>query len=277
MQQAGWLGHDHVHGRGEYCWWMGRFTGAFINGFSSWWWSTKHNTHHVYTNHVGIDSDIENDPVFHLFFPEQDQDVKYRRLQHIYFFPVASFLFVSWRIQSIQFAVAQRNYWELALMTVSYAWLCMLPISVVVCSILLSGFLVAVIVTASHQSEEMFSPSQYESDQYQFVRYQFGSTRDAKAENFFMEWLWGGMQYQLEHHLFPTMPRYYYAALAPRIMQFAQENGLSYRWDSVVDILVRNLRTLKHYAQHVDPLPINDVIQSSSNSSLTPSLPTHTS
>jgi fatty acid desaturase len=33
------------------------------------------------------------------------------------------------------------------------------------------------------------------------------------------------MQYQLEHHLFPTIPRYYYASLAPLVKQFANERG----------------------------------------------------
>lgn len=38
------------------------------------------------------------------------------------------------------------------------------------------------------------------------MAWQFRSTRDAVCSNPFSEWLWGGMQYQLEHHLFPTMP-----------------------------------------------------------------------
>ena len=50
----------------------------------------------------------------------------------------------------------------------------------------------------------------------EFVHAQFRSTRDAVCSNPFSEWLWGGMQYQLEHHLFPTMPRYRYPALVPR-------------------------------------------------------------
>jgi hypothetical protein len=40
------------------------------------------------------------------------------------------------------------------------------------------------------------------------VAAQLRSTRDARTSTPFTEWLWGGMQYQLEHHLFPTMPRY---------------------------------------------------------------------
>jgi fatty acid desaturase len=35
------------------------------------------------------------------------------------------------------------------------------------------------------------------------------------CSNWFSDILWGGMQWQLEHHLFPTMPRYKYKALHP--------------------------------------------------------------
>ncbi len=68
MQQAGWIGHDYAHGRGTSMRWLCRTLSAFINGFSPTWWSRKHNTHHIYTNHIGIDTDVANDPIFHLFF-----------------------------------------------------------------------------------------------------------------------------------------------------------------------------------------------------------------
>jgi hypothetical protein len=88
MEQAGWLGHDYVHGRGAGSWWLGRILvsdsgerklgpdmfstqGGVVNGFSSAWWSEKHNAHHVYPNLFGVDSDIANDPVFHLWYPEE--------------------------------------------------------------------------------------------------------------------------------------------------------------------------------------------------------------
>src|SRR5688572_7726411 len=63
-----------------------------------------------------------------------------------------------------------------------------------------------------------------------------------------MSWLWGGMQYQLEHHLFPIMPRYYYWALAERVQKFARDWQLDYRTDGVWQIWVRTLRTIQYYA-----------------------------
>jgi fatty acid desaturase len=66
-----------------------------------------------------------------------------------------------------------------------------------------------------------------------------------------MEWLWGGMQYQLEHHLFPTMPKYKYAQVRPIIQKWANDNGIEYRCQSVWKIWHRNYMTMKYFASPI--------------------------
>jgi len=246
MQQAGWIGHDYAHGRGTWMRWLCRTLTGCINAFSPTWWSHKHNTHHVYTNNIGIDTDIANDPVFHLFFPSKDKDVWFRSYQHWYFLPVYSFLYLSWRWQSLQHSFYTTKYLELTFMLLNYIWLYMLGWQVALGSILLGGLLVASIVTATHQSEEMLIDSSHS-----FIETQFITTCDAHCDNFFMEWLWGGMQYQLEHHLFPTIPKYKYACIRPIIQKWAKENGIEYRCESVWTIWRRNYLTLKHFASQI--------------------------
>ena len=204
--------------------------------------------HHVFTNYVGIDVDIDNDPVIHLAFPDPKSDFWFRKFQHIYFFPVISLLFVSWRIQSLQHSIATRNYWELLSMCINYFWLYMLGWKVAFGSVLLAGLLVALIVTATHQSEDMYTDETSPLKSYSFVECQFATTRDVYTGNGFMSWLWGGMQYQLEHHLFPTLPKYYNSRLTERVKQFAEENGLQYKCDSVMQILKRNFATIRKFA-----------------------------
>lgn len=296
MQQAGWIGHDYIHARGTIAHWTGYIVSA-TNAFSRSWWSVKHNTHHVFTNYIGVDADIENDPVFHLFFPEEKDDVIFRKMQHWYFVPVASLLYFSWRTQSMLQAVGDRNWKELSFFLLNYIWLYQLGWVISLSSIYFGGFLVAIIVTATHQSEEMIDPviaanamsqastvssvtvnsaletvSEESSSatptevtpvkmvatagpdapsvpaSYSFCEGQFATTRDARTSDPFMEWLWGGMQYQLEHHLFPTMPKYYFSRVAPLVEKFAKDNGLSYRVDSQMEIWTRNFNTLKHYS-----------------------------
>eukprot|EP01118_Nematostelium_gracile_P004125 TRINITY_DN14860_c0_g1_i1.p1 TRINITY_DN14860_c0_g1~~TRINITY_DN14860_c0_g1_i1.p1 ORF type:complete len:378 (-),score=108.20 TRINITY_DN14860_c0_g1_i1:94-1227(-) len=243
MQQAGWCGHDYVHGRGDTSYVLGRLLGGTINAFSSEWWSTKHNKHHVHTNQVGIDDDIANDPILHLYIPAADKDVPFRAYQHFYYHLVYAFLYVSWRIQSFQTAWARKDKIELILMAINYSWLTYLPWKVAIGSVLLGGWLVAEIVTASHQSEDM-----KDGQSYDFCEDQFSTTRDVHMNSMFMNWLWGGMQYQLIHHLFPTMPKYRYASMVDRIRKFALANGLEYRTAGLFEILTMNYNTMKKYA-----------------------------
>jgi len=67
---------------------------------------------------------------------------------------------------------------------------------------------------------------QLQQFQNDWVTAQFMSTRSAFMSNPFSEWIWGGMQYQLEHHLFPSMPRSKYPLLKPILTKFANDNKI---------------------------------------------------
>ena len=56
------------------------------------------------------------------------------------------------------------------------------------------------------------------------------------------------MQYQLEHHLFPTMPRYKYTRVVPIVKKFAADHGLEYKADSLVRMISEHVATLKKNA-----------------------------
>jgi fatty acid desaturase len=57
------------------------------------------------------------------------------------------------------------------------------------------------------------------------------------------------MQYQLEHHLFPTMPRYNYPKVRPLVKAFAEENDQPFKVSSVLDILQLNYNVIKRYSE----------------------------
>jgi len=243
MQQAGWIGHDYVHGRGKISYILGFLIGGAYNGFSARWWSDKHNKHHVHTNQLGIDEDIQNDPILHLWIPQPEKDHSLRPYQHFYYHVVYAFLYVSWRIQSIQWSISKSDKLELLLIGINYLWLLYLPLQVSIGSVIIGGFLVAEIVTATHQSEDIIS-----GVSYTFVEDQFRTTRDVDIDSTFMNYLWGGMQFQLEHHLFPTMPKYRYQSLKSRVKEFAKENGLEYRTSPLSEILTMNYETMRRFA-----------------------------
>merc|ERR1712154_645766 len=133
-----------------------------------------------------------------------------------------------------------------ALLAHYFIMLTILPASVWVPAVFLSGLMSALIVTPTHQSEELF-----EDFQFDWVTAQFRSTRNAVMTNPFSEWIWGGMQYQLEHHLFPSMPRSKYPALKPILTQFADKYNIpgGYRESGEFQILKDNWLLYKRVAE----------------------------
>jgi fatty acid desaturase len=244
MQQAGWIGHDYGHGRGNACKYLNLAFGCTINGFSPEWWSHKHNTHHAFPNRLNVDADIHNEPVLHMHFPRKENDPWFRKFQHRYYLFAYAFLYLSWRMQSLQFALGKKDKIELTLMAIGYTWLASLPLAVSLGSILIGGWLVAVVVTSNHQPEPKFGPT----DKYNFVADQIISTRDVECPDWITEYLFGGMQYQLEHHLFPFLPKYRYRAVRGLVKKFAEDHGLEFKCSGIADIMVRNYNVMKTYA-----------------------------
>jgi len=56
------------------------------------------------------------------------------------------------------------------------------------------------------------------------------------------------MQYQLEHHLFPAMPRYKYPALMPQVKKFAEDNNLDLRITDEWELLKLNVDNYRRVA-----------------------------
>ena len=238
---AGWLSHDYVHGRGAFCTAMRPFAG-WAAGFGATMWSDKHNRHHALTNEVGQDEDLSGGPVLFLWSPDPSRDKPWRPFQPLYYLAAFAMLHVIWRVDSLAVSLKRRLTGELLPILGHYFFfLALVPASTFAAAVLFGGFVMANIVTTSHQSEELIWEPEHD-----WVRLQYRTTRDAEPGNAFTTWLWGGMQFQLEHHLFPTMPRYRYPALKPIMRAFADDHGLPYKSESDVAIW---LRTARNYAR----------------------------
>ncbi|ORC85499.1 delta8 fatty acid desaturase-like protein [Trypanosoma theileri] len=250
MQQGGWLAHDFGHGRGKLSHFLGVTLGGLINGFSLSWWSQKHNTHHTFPNRKEHDADIHNEPVLYLWTPKDEDDNFFRRYQHFYYPFAYSLLYISWRMQSIIFVLGSRNTVERLMIVLNYLWLACLPWKVVIGSILLGGFCVAIVVTANHQTEEILEPN----DNYHYVVDQYRTTRGVHCSSMFFEWFFGGMQYQLEHHLFPMMPRYRYPKARTVVKKFSEENSLPFHVNGVMEIIRMNYDVIKKNSQPIESI-----------------------
>ena len=248
MQQAGWLGHDYVHGRGPWCEFM-RYMPTLLNGHSVEWWMQKHSMHHSFTNEEHLDNDVMMEPFFFLRSPQESgrPDHPMRKYQHIYGYPLLSIMFWLWRFHSVITAWQRKDVKELAFIGANYLFLAtMMPWQVAIGSIFLSGFLVGALVSATHQSEEIM---EFGEDP-EYVEGQFRSTRDAECVFGGLEaWVWGGMDTQLEHHLFPSMPRYNYHKLRPLLKAWAKANGVNYRSSPSTTIIADNFKMLHRVAK----------------------------
>jgi fatty acid desaturase len=209
-------------------------------------------------NEMGVDEDVATDPFLFPWAPDPKHDSPLRKIQHLIFYIPFSFLFALWRVDTMKVivdAVEEKRpgaKTELyALMAHYLIMLSVLPVGVIIPAVFFSGLVSALIVTPTHQSEEMFED--YQAD---FVTAQFESTRNAVTTNPFSEWLWGGMQYQLEHHLFPSMPRSKYPALREILIKFAEDNNIpgGYRESGEFEILYMNWDLYRNVAQ-ADAVP----------------------
>ncbi|CAE8640251.1 unnamed protein product [Polarella glacialis] len=257
--QAGWMAHDYIHGVDKLSDRL-RFMGPLVAGMSPIWWSDKHNKHHALTNEIGVDEDIATDPFLYIKPPDPSQDSFLRKFQHWTIALPFSLLFVIWRVDSIKVLLQEirkkrprkRAMGELVLLVVHWAVVfATVPLHIIPLYLLLSGLITAMITTSTHQSEELF-----ENFNPDFVENQFRTTRDAAVTNPFSKWVWGGMQYQLEHHLFPSMPRSNYPALQPILQKFAFVNKVpgGHRISTELELLKNNWKLYSEVASAA-PIP----------------------
>lgn len=73
------------------------------------------------------------------------------------------------------------------------------------------------------------------------------TTRNTKA-GWFNNWFTGGLDRQIEHHLFPTMPRHNYPVISPQVEAMCRKHGLEYEDVSVAAASISVLKALKEIA-----------------------------
>ncbi|CAB3409513.1 unnamed protein product [Caenorhabditis bovis] len=254
-QQLGWLVHEFAHHQlfknRYYNDLASYFVGNFLQGFSSGGWKEQHNVHHAATNVVGKDGDLDLMP----YYATVARDLKLAdswllsviQYQHIYWTFLLPLLRLSWLVQSILFVRAMpTHFYKYYRDTAKYEtvglalhWtyvavqLYFLPdtptrIMFFLVSQMVGGFLLAHVVTFNHYSVEKYTLSSNIMSNYACL--QLMTTRNMRP-GLFIDWLWGGLNYQIEHHLFPTMPRHNLNTVMPLVKEFARQNGLPYMVD----------------------------------------------
>ena len=248
-QQLGWLGHDWCHhnttNNRAFNNWAGVVWGNALQGFSSSWWKDRHNSHHAVTNIVDHDPDIDNIPMLAWAVSDIDRCPKWARstlqYQAYYFLFLLPVLRLAWMANSVFFVIdmkssSYKHYQKwfkaealgLVFHYVATAIIVMqMPFKTALMWLAVSeglaGFGIAIVVFFNHYSCEKYDESIAEN----FVNLQLLTTRNL-TPGLITDWVCGGLNYQIEHHLFPTMPRHQLSKAAPMVIQFCKDNNVPY-------------------------------------------------
>ncbi|MGB7160764.1 MAG: acyl-CoA desaturase [Tepidisphaeraceae bacterium] len=225
-------------------------------GGSSYLWDWKHNTmHHTYPNIAGHDDDIDVGVLGRLS-PHQKR-LKIHRLQGIYLWLLYGFLALKWHLFDDFYNVATAQmggrkirrprgrdlavfiggkivFFSLAFVIPMMLHPVWAVLSVYAVSAFVTGVVLAVVFQLAHCVEEadfpapVATPEGGERMQTEWAVHQVQTTVDFARGNRFLCWLLGGLNFQIEHHLFSKICHIHYPALSKVIEETCQEFGVRY-------------------------------------------------
>ncbi len=228
------------------------WTADSLLGLSSYAWRVKHNVaHHTYTNVDAYDADITQVPMAR-FMPEQAPRPWYR-LQHFYIWPLYGLMALRWqtigdlgaffRGRIGRSALRVPGGWDLTGLVTGKAifvgWAVVVPLLVYPWWAVLIGYLafsmvvsviMAVTFQLAHCVEEVdfVSAEQLSAEKRVWAVHQVETTVDFCPRNPLLTWVLGGLNYQIEHHLFPRVPHTHYARIAEIVQRNARRHGVRY-------------------------------------------------
>ena len=247
--------HDANHGAYSEYGAVNRLMGMTLDllGASSGVWHWKHNVfHHTYTNLAGADADIDLLP-FGRLSPAQPR-YRFHRFQHYYLWSLYGLLYPKWAFVDdfkdlAQARIAENSFprlrgwglvemiggkllffaWAVAVPLLLHPWWAVLGFFAV--TALLVGVTLAVVFQLAHCAEE--------AEFYQLAPrsgrlpvawavHQVQSTVNFAPRNRLLTWYLGGLNFQIEHHLFPKICHVHYPRLSEIVQSVCAEFGVRY-------------------------------------------------
>jgi len=266
--------HDGAHGSFSKYKWVNDLASNFANflGASQHMWKTKHNIiHHTYTNISGIDDDIEARPLLRLC--EDQEPLKIHKYQHYYFWAAYSLLYIYWVFVTDYTKYFSGKIGEIPLkkMTTSEHlsfWFYKLghailfvvvPIAVVgfvpwvigfLTMGLVTGFVLSIVFQLAHTVEHTHFPLPVEGTgkmEDEFAIHQLKTTANFATRNKIISWFCGGLNFQIEHHLFPKISHIHYPQISKIVKQACKEYGIEYiEYKRMTTAIASHVTYLKH-------------------------------
>uniref|UniRef100_A0A8C2JY10 Fatty acid desaturase 2 n=1 Tax=Cyprinus carpio TaxID=7962 RepID=A0A8C2JY10_CYPCA len=258
--QAGWLQHDFGHlsvfknSRWDHL--LHKFVIGHLKGASAGWWNHRHFQHHAKPNIFKKDPDVN---MLNAFVVGNVQPVEYgvKKIktlpynhQHKYFFFIGPPLLIPvyFQFQIIQNMITH-GLWVDLMWCISYYvryFLCYTQFYSMLWAVLLFNI---VRFMESHwfvwvtQMSHIPMDIDYEKHQ-DWLNMQLDATCNIE-QSFFNDWFSGHLNFQIEHHLFPTMPRHNYWRAAPRVRALCDKYGVKYQEKGLYEAFVDIVRSLE--------------------------------
>ncbi|MEU6844566.1 acyl-CoA desaturase [Streptomyces sp. NPDC046716] len=255
--RAAFIGHDAGHSQitanRSVSRAIGLVHGNLLLGMSYSWWNQKHNRHHANPNHIDKDPDVAADV---LVFTSGQAAVRtgfrgwLTRHQAWLFFPLTLLEGLALKVSGFQDLRRQRGRERLVEGTLLVAHvvgyvtllLTLMPLGhALVFAALhqaLFGLHLGMAFAPNHKGMEMPDP---DGDKWGHLRRQVLTSRNIKGGTL-TDWFLGGLNYQIEHHLFPSMPRPHLRLAQPLVKAHCRELGVPFTETGLIDSYRQALR-----------------------------------
>ncbi len=247
--------HDACHGSYSSKKWVNDLVGLSINalGGNAYIWKFKHNViHHTYTNIEGLDDDIHKHPILRMCSSQSWKPA--HQFQYIYMFGAYALSSITWMLMFDYIKYFSRKivvsdmpamtildhvtFWvSKALYLVFYIGI---PIYFVgtlnwfigfMAMHAVLGLILAIVFQLAHVVEETKFETAHTEEVHianEWAVHQLSGTANFARDDKFISWYVGGLNYQIEHHLFPRISHVHYPALSEIVKAKCEEFGIDY-------------------------------------------------
>jgi linoleoyl-CoA desaturase len=268
------LGFNIMHEGGHQCFskykWLNSVAGYFLNalGGNIYFWKVKHNVnHHTFTNIEGIDSDIDVRPFMRLH-PNQPR-LGIHRYQHIYWGVLYGISYLAWvfyddfvkyfrgkiapHMKPMALSIREHIvFWITKLLYVGV--FIALPILFLGWAKAIIGYLIvnvvcglfiSIVFQLAHVVEVNEFPIEKKLEK-DWAVHQISTTSNFATSNKLMFWLLGGLNFQIEHHLFPKISHIHYPQISRIVKETCQEFNVAYHeYSTMIEAVISHVMYLR--------------------------------
>ena len=253
-------GHQQIAASRKLHDWIGMLHGNLLLGMSYAWWNDKHNRHHANPNHTDKDPDVgEGVLVWTLEQAEGRKGLEgwLTRNQARIFFPLLTLEGFNLKVSSIRFLLARRRTEkvELGLMAAHLVlyfgalFLIMSPGQAVLFALIhhmVFGLHLGSVFAPNHKGMEM--PD--DDSNWGHLDKQVLTSRNVNG-GLVTDWMMGGLNYQIEHHLFPSMPRANLRFAQPIVRAYCERIGMPYVSTGLIESYRLGLRHMHEVGEEL--------------------------